>query len=67
MGVALIVYEKVYFHIYESIITSCHESEITSSGESEIEDGRDDSEQVCLNVFWLKAELSFLDERKKCI
>ena len=34
----------------ESIITSCHESEI-SSGESEIEDGRDDSEQVCLNVF----------------
>ena len=35
----------------ESIITSCHESEITSSGESEIEDGRDDSEQVCLNVF----------------
>ena len=51
MGVALIVYEKVYFHIYESIITSCHESEITSSGEIEIEDGRDDSEQVCLNVF----------------
>ena len=35
----------------ESIITSCHESEITSSGESEIEDGKDDSEQVCLNVF----------------
>ena len=40
---------------------SSDESETTSGDESEIEDGQEDSEQVCPNVFRLKAELSFLD------
>lgn len=45
----------------ESIIVSSDERETTSSDESEIEDGREDSEQVCPNVFRLKAEHSFLN------
>ena len=40
---------------------SSDESEITSGHESDIEEGQEDSEQVCPNVFLLKAELSFLD------
>ena len=45
----------------EKIIISSGESEITSSEESEIEDGREDIEQVCPNVFQWKVEHSFLD------
>jgi len=40
---------------------SSNESEITSGDESDIKEGQEDSEQVCPNVFLLKAELSFLD------
>lgn len=47
----------------ESIIVSSDDRETTSSDESEIEDGREDSEQVCPNVFRLKAELSFLNRK----
>ncbi|XP_068690090.1 uncharacterized protein [Montipora foliosa] len=40
---------------------SSDDSETTSGDESEIEDGQEDSEQVCPNVFRLKAELSCID------